>query len=147
MDGSRRSIRRCTKFSSVATTPRTPRRLADHDMAAIDLICVNLYPSSTRSGPRGRRPRGDRTDRHRRSLNAPLGGEEPRVRHHRHDANQYDRVINELDQHDGATSIELRQARGDDVRRTAEYDATIAAWMSPRRSAIPAVLGSTTRAA
>ena len=69
---------------AVRDDPEHAAAMEAHEIGAIDLLVVNLYPfeeTVTRgAGPR----RGDREHRHRRPGDDPLGGQEPRLRHDRH---------------------------------------------------------------
>ena len=65
--------------------PRPPRahraRWREHGIEPIDLVVVNLYPfEATVAQPRRDARGGDREHRHRRPVDAALGGEEPRAR-------------------------------------------------------------------
>ena len=61
--------------------PEHMKALAEHQITPIDLVVVNLYPFRETGGEARRgRARGDREHRHRRALDAPLGGEEFRER-------------------------------------------------------------------
>ena len=78
---SRRCIRRSTAACSGGATPSTERRWRAHGIEPIDLVVVNLYPFARRSrSARRDARRGDREHRHRRAVDAALGGEEPRAR-------------------------------------------------------------------
>ena len=68
-----------------ARAPRPARahaaRSTQHGIVPIDLVAVNLYPFQMTIAQPGRVVRGrDREHRHRRAVDAPLGGEELRVR-------------------------------------------------------------------
>ncbi|MBK12481.1 MAG: bifunctional phosphoribosylaminoimidazolecarboxamide formyltransferase/inosine monophosphate cyclohydrolase [Crocinitomicaceae bacterium] len=117
--------------------------LDSHQMVPIDLVCVNLYPFE-----RTIRNEGATTEEAIEQID--IGGPSMlRSAAKNHEfvtvvttPDQYDRVINELDQNDGATSFELRREfAAVAFARTAEYDATIAAWMSRTSSQrFPSVL-------
>ncbi len=114
-----------------------------HGITGIDLVCVNLYPFE-----RTIRREGTTMDEAIEQID--IGGPSMvRSAAKNHDfvtvvtsPSQYDRVVSELDEHDGATSIETRRdLAAAAFARTAEYDATIAAWMSNRSgSRFPSVL-------
>ena len=58
------------------------RRWRKHGIEKIDLVVVNLYPfRETVARAERDAGRGDREHRHRRAVDDPLGGEEPRARH------------------------------------------------------------------
>ena len=57
------------------------RRWREHELAPFDLVAVNLYPFQATIAQPGRHVRGrDREHRHRRAVDAALGGQELRVR-------------------------------------------------------------------
>lgn len=123
--------------------PDHTKALESHDMGPIDLVCVNLYPFE-----RTIRTEGTSTEEAIEQID--IGGPSMlRSAAKNHEfvtvvttPDQYDRVINDLDQNDGSTSIELRREfAATAFARTAEYDATIAAWMSQTSAQrFPAVL-------
>ena len=109
--------------------------LAAHHIKPIDLICINLYPF-------GRTIRREGVTPEEAIENIDIGGPAMiRSAAKNHEfltvitaANQYDRVINELDKHDGSTTRVLRaDLAAAAFSRTAEYDAMIAAWMNRRQ--------------
>ena len=106
--------------------------MRDHGIEPIDLVCVNLYPF-------------EQTIR-REGVTEPeaieqidIGGPallRSAAKNHSFVTvvtmpGQYDSIVNELNEHDGCTSHTLRRELASAAfARTAEYDATIAAWMS-----------------
>ena len=109
------------------------RAMDEHGIEPIDLVCVNLYPFERTI--RGRHHQaGDRADRHRQALDAPLRGEECDFVTVVTSSDQYDRLINELKSQDCHTTRELRaDFAAAAFNRTAEYDAAISAWMGTSR--------------
>jgi phosphoribosylaminoimidazolecarboxamide formyltransferase/IMP cyclohydrolase len=109
--------------------------MRDHHITAIDLVCINLYPfERTMMAPTATR------DQIIEQID--IGGPAIlRSAAKNHDfvtvvtsASQYDRVINELRQNDGCTSLELRRDfAAAAFTRTAEYDTAISAWLCSRR--------------
>ena len=77
-DGARRPPR------ASATRPTTRAALDAHGIAAIDLVVVNLYPFEATVAAGADYDDLHREHRHRRPGDAPLGGQEPRLRHGRH---------------------------------------------------------------
>ena len=68
----------------VRDNPEHAAAMEEHGIAPIDLVVVNLYPF-LRHGDERRRPRHDHREyRHRRPVDGPLGGEEPRPCRDRH---------------------------------------------------------------
>jgi len=114
-----------------------------HEIGGIDLVCVNLYPFE-------RTIRRDGVTMDEAIEQIDIGGPAMvRSAAKNHDfvaivtsPGQYDRIVAELDEHDGATSFDLRRDLATAAfARTAEYDATIAAWMSGTASSgFPSVL-------
>jgi len=114
-----------------------------HGILPIDIVCVNLYPFEQTI-------RQDGVTDHEAIEQIDIGGPSmvrSAAKNHGHvtvitNPVQYDRVINELDANDGCTSEQLRRDFATTAfARTAEYDATIAAWMSGTSSArFPSVL-------
>ena len=81
--GSRRCTRRCTAACSPGATARSTWRALEASTASRRSTCVavNLYPFRADHRQAGRHLRGrDREHRYRRTVDAPLGGEELRVR-------------------------------------------------------------------
>ncbi len=108
-----------------------------HGIGGIDLVCVNLYPFE-------RTIRRDGVTMDEAIEQIDIGGPAMvRSAAKNHDfvtivttPAQYDRVVAELDDNDGQTSDAMRrELAAAAFARTAEYDATIAAWMSSRTSA------------
>lgn len=109
--------------------------MKDHGIEPIDLVCINLYPFA-------RTIRREGVTFEEAIENIDIGGPamlRSAAKNHEFVTvitapNQYDRVANELETHDGATT---RQMRADlaaaAFSRTAEYDAMIAAWMNRRQ--------------
>jgi len=112
--------------------------LQDHDIQLIDLVCVNLYPFE-------RTMRREESTRSEIIEQIDIGGP-AMIRSAAKNAefttvvtspDQYDRVINELETHDGATTAALRaDLAATAFSRTAEYDAMIAAWMYRREATV-----------
>ncbi len=109
--------------------------MAEHGIEAIDLICVNLYPFERTILKPG-------VSREQAIEQIDIGGPAMiRSAAKNHEsvavvtaADQYDRVISELRNSGGTTSLELRRdLAAAAFSRTAEYDATISAWMCSRR--------------
>jgi phosphoribosylaminoimidazolecarboxamide formyltransferase / IMP cyclohydrolase len=117
--------------------------MAKHDIQPIDIVCVNLYPFEQTI-------RQDEVTTDEAIEQIDIGGPSmvrSAAKNHDFvtvvtDPSQYDRVIGELDSNDGCTTFELRRDLATAAfARTAEYDATIAAWMSGTTSArFPSVL-------
>ena len=117
--------------------------MAEHGIEGIDLVCVNLYPFE-------RTIRREDTTMDEAIEQIDIGGPSMvRSAAKNHDfvtivtnPSQYDRVVSELTAHEGSTSIELRREfAAAAFARTAEYDATIAAWMGNQTgSRFPSVL-------
>ena len=55
-----------------------------HGIGAIDLVVVNLYPFEATVAKGADRDDDHREYRHRRPVDGPLGGQEPRLRRDRH---------------------------------------------------------------
>ena len=111
------------------------RRLADHRrqllaaaIAPFELVVVNLYPfaaAAERPGITLRRAR--RGDRHRRPVDGPGGGQEPRQRGDRHLAGALRRGAGRDRRASGRVGDGLRAALAVEAfRHTAAYDARIA---------------------
>ena len=107
----------------------------EHDIKPIDLVCVNLYPFEQTVA----RPDIEEAEAIEQ---IDIGGPSmirSAAKNFRFvtvltDPAQYDRVVNELNDNDGAVSLALRQdLAGAAFARTAAYDTAIAAWMSTRR--------------
>ncbi len=111
--------------------------MRQHGITPIDLVCVNLYPFEQTI-------RLDGVSPEEAIENIDIGGPailRSSAKNHEFvtavtSADQYDRVINEMRVHEGATSIELRrELAAAAFARTAEYDTTISAWMGSRHAA------------
>jgi phosphoribosylaminoimidazolecarboxamide formyltransferase/IMP cyclohydrolase len=109
--------------------------MKDHDITPIDLVCVSLYPfeQAMKSPGASREEVIEQID---------IGGPamlRSAAKNHEWvtvvtSPAQYDRLITELQANDGSTTLELRRDfAAAAFSRTAEYDATISAWMSSRR--------------
>jgi phosphoribosylaminoimidazolecarboxamide formyltransferase/IMP cyclohydrolase len=105
-----------------------------HDIAPIDLVCVNLYPFEQTILAEG-------VSEPEAIEQIDIGGPAIlRSSAKNHDfvtvvtsARQYDLVVNELREHEGATTLALRrELSAAAFARTAEYDAAISAWMGSR---------------
>ena len=117
--------------------------MEEHGIQPIDIVCVNLYPFEQTI-------RQDEVTNDEAIEQIDIGGPSmlrSAAKNHDFvtvvtDPSQYDRVIGELDGNDGCTTMELRRDLATAAfARTAEYDATIAAWMSGATSArFPSVL-------
>ncbi|MEO0963543.1 MAG: IMP cyclohydrolase [Planctomycetota bacterium] len=112
--------------------------LKDHGITPIDLVCVNLYPfEKTVADPDvSEQDAIEQID---------IGGPtmiRAAAKNHRFvavvtDPGQYDAVGNDLDAHEGATSLSLRrELAGAAFARTAAYDAAITAWLTRRSTAL-----------
>ncbi len=111
--------------------------MTDHGIEPIDLVCVNLYPfEKTIAKP------GVHDEEAIEQID--IGGPSmvrSAAKNHRYvtvvtDPAQYDRVSQELDARNGATTLALRQMLcAAAFARTAAYDAAIAAWLSARYAA------------
>ena len=69
---------------AVRDDPAHAAAMAEHGIGAIDLVVVNLYPFAADRGEGRRAARDHREYRHRRPLDGPLGGQEPRLCRDRH---------------------------------------------------------------
>jgi len=123
--------------------PTHMQAMKDHGITPIDLVCVNLYPFERTILTPNISP-------DQAIENIDIGG--PAVLRSASKnfpfvtvitaADQYDRVITEMRNNDGATTWELRRdLAAAAFTRTAEYDTAISAWMGTRREeAFPAML-------
>ncbi len=111
--------------------------MEEHGIRGIDLVCVNLYPFE-------RTIRNEETTMHEAVEQIDIGGPSMvRSAAKNHDfvvvvtsPAQYDGLVSELKENDSSTSIELRrELAAAAFARTAEYDATIAAWIGNRSGA------------
>ncbi|MAE65934.1 MAG: bifunctional phosphoribosylaminoimidazolecarboxamide formyltransferase/inosine monophosphate cyclohydrolase [Phycisphaeraceae bacterium] len=110
--------------------------MREHGIEPIDLVCVNLYPFEQTVA------REDVAEAEAIEQ-IDIGGPSmlrSAAKNHRFvavvtDPAQYDRLVNEMDAHDGATTFALRRALAQAAfARTAAYDTAIAEWMA---SALP----------
>lgn len=110
------------------------RSMNEHGIEAIDLVCVNLYPFEKTIAQPGV------SDEHAIE-NIDIGGPSmirSAAKNHRFvavvtDPSQYDFVCRDIDDHQGATTLDLRRRLANSAfARTAAYDAAIAAWMRQR---------------
>ena len=117
---------------AVRDNPEHAAAMEEHDIGAIDLVVVNLYPFAQTVAQRRRARRDDREYRHRRPVDGPLGGEEPRLSSTIvTDPADYAALVAELDENDGATTLDFRKAMAAKAfAATAAYDATIASWFA-----------------
>ncbi|MFO0830157.1 MAG: bifunctional phosphoribosylaminoimidazolecarboxamide formyltransferase/IMP cyclohydrolase [Phycisphaerales bacterium] len=123
--------------------PKHVAQAREHGIKPIDLVCVNLYPFEQTI-------RREAVTEDEAIEQIDIGGPSMLRSAAKNfqsvtvvtAANQYDRVIAEMQAHDGATTLELRREFAAAVfARTAEYDAAIASWMGRTRSELfPEVL-------
>jgi phosphoribosylaminoimidazolecarboxamide formyltransferase/IMP cyclohydrolase len=106
-----------------------------HNIPQIDLVCINLYPFEKTIHQEG-------TTRSEAIEQIDIGGPSmlrSAAKNHEFvtvvtDVDQYDRIITEMRQNEGGTTLELRQELAAAAfTRTAEYDTAISAWMCSRR--------------
>jgi phosphoribosylaminoimidazolecarboxamide formyltransferase/IMP cyclohydrolase len=111
--------------------------MEEHGIEPIDLVCVNLYPFE-------KTIRREGVEKDEVIEQIDIGGPAMlRSAAKNHDfitvvtnAEQYDKVINELKANDGCTTLELRrELAATAFSRTAEYDATISSWMGHQAEA------------
>ena len=69
---------------AVRDDPDHAAAMAAHDIGAIDLVVVNLYPFLETVAKGAERARDHREYRHRRPVDGPFGGQEPRLCRDRH---------------------------------------------------------------
>jgi phosphoribosylaminoimidazolecarboxamide formyltransferase/IMP cyclohydrolase len=102
-----------------------------HGIDPIDLVCVNLYPFEATVA----KPDATVEDA---IENIDIGGPSmirSAAKNHRFvtvvtDASQYEKVMAELDAHEGGTTLELRKSLAVAAyTRTAEYDTAISGWL------------------
>ena len=114
-----------------ATIPSTRRRRNAHGIAPIDLLVVNLYPFEATVAKGA--PFDDCIE------NIDIGGPamiRAAAKNHAGvtvvvDAEDYARVLDAMQQHGGATTLELRKALAAKAfARTAAYDAAIGGWFA-----------------
>jgi len=106
-----------------------------HDIPPIDLVCISLYPFE-------KTIMQAETTREEAIEQIDIGGPamlRSAAKNHEFvtvvtSAGQYDRIITEMRQHDGGTTLDTRQdLAAAAFTRTAEYDTAISAWMCSRR--------------
>ena len=132
--------------------PEHVAQMAEHGIAPIDLVAVNLYPFEATVA------KGAADDECVENID--IGGPALiRAAAKNHDfvtvltePEQYDAVLEELARHGGTTLALRRRLAGEAYARTAAYDAAIAAWFAerrgeafPRRFAIAGTLRQTLR--
>ena len=107
------------------------KSMKEHNIPAIDLLVVNLYPFAETVLAGG--------DYNACVENIDIGGPamiRAAAKNHKHvcvcvDADDVDAVLADMDQHDGQTSYELRQKLAHkSYARTAQYDAQISSWFA-----------------
>ena len=118
--------------------PKHVAALQQHHITPIDLVCVNLYPfEKTVAQENVTDP--DAIEQ------IDIGGPcmiRAAAKNHQHvcvvtDPKQYDRVINDMDAHEGGTSLDVRkQLAVAAFTRTAAYDQAISTWMTQRFTTI-----------
>ena len=132
-DGSRRCTPRSTAASSRAgTVPRTWRRSRRTASGPSTSSPSRLYPfEATVARPGVTLEEADREHRHRRPQHDPRRGEESRERRRRHGSRASTRPCSRsCARHGGALSPETRYRLAFEAfRRTAQYDAAIAAYL------------------
>jgi phosphoribosylaminoimidazolecarboxamide formyltransferase/IMP cyclohydrolase len=110
--------------------------MRDHNIKPIDLVCINLYPFE--------RTLREELSRDEAIELIDIGGPamiRSAAKNHEFVAvvtapSQYDRIVSELNAHEGATTLELRRdLAAAAFSRTAEYDAAISSWMCGRAAA------------
>ena len=115
----------------VRDNPEHAAAMAEHGIAPIDLVVVNLYPflNTVMSG----------ADRDTIIENIDIGGPSmvrSAAKNHAHvaivtDPSDYAALMNELDAHDGSTSLELRKKLAAKAfALTAAYDSAISQWFA-----------------
>ncbi|MFG0285270.1 MAG: bifunctional phosphoribosylaminoimidazolecarboxamide formyltransferase/IMP cyclohydrolase [Phycisphaerales bacterium JB039] len=128
---------------AVLDKPEHIEAMGAHGIEPIDMVCINLYPFERTIG------RGD-IEQAEAIEQIDIGGPSMIRSAAKNfarvtvvtDPRQYDRVVSELDEHDGATSLALRaDLAGAAFSRTSEYDAAIASYLTRRAPrAFPPVL-------
>ncbi len=127
--------------------------MQEHGIGPIDLLVVNLYPfeATVASG----------ADYDTCIENIDIGGPamiRAAAKNHAHvttivDVEDYDKLIGDMDQHDGAVCAKFRKRRAQIAfARTAAYDAAVSSWMAgaigfdlPRRRAFAGTLSQVMR--
>ncbi len=113
--------------------------MSDHEIDPIDLVCVNLYPFEATVAREDATPEESIEQ-------IDIGGPamiRSAAKNHRFVAvvtssEQYDLISNELDAHDGATTLGLRRSLAAAAfTRTSAYDRSIAEWLSTRYGSPP----------
>jgi phosphoribosylaminoimidazolecarboxamide formyltransferase/IMP cyclohydrolase len=128
---------------AVLENPDHTAAMMVHGIEPIDLVCINLYPFEQTIA------RGDIS--HAEAFEQIDIGGPAMIRSAAKnfariavvtDPRQYDRLVSELDEHDGATTLALRaDFAGAAFGRTSEYDAAIASYLTRRSPrAFPPVL-------
>jgi phosphoribosylaminoimidazolecarboxamide formyltransferase/IMP cyclohydrolase len=117
---------------AVRDNPEHAAAMAEHGIGAIDLVVVNLYPFEQTVAKGADRDDDDREHRHRRPVDGALGGQEPRLCHHRHRSGDYAGLLAELDaKTGGATRMDFRKLMAAKAfAATAAYDAMISQWFA-----------------
>lgn len=114
--------------------------LKQHGITPIDLVCVNLYPFEKTVAH-------DTVDDANAIEQIDIGGPSmvrSAAKNHAYvtivtDPSQYDKVVNDIEHNDGATTLKMRRSLATTAfARTAAYDTAIAAWMHGRFDAHPA---------
>ncbi len=111
-------------------------QMAEHGIAPIDLVAVNLYPFEATVAKGA--PDADCVE------NIDIGGPALiRAAAKNHDfvtvltePDQYDQVLDEIAQHGGTTLALRRRLAGEAYARTAAYDAAIAGWFADQRGEV-----------
>lgn len=121
---------------AVRDNPAHARALSEHSISTIDLVCISLYPfEQTVAKP------GVHDDECIEQID--IGGPamiRSASKNHAYltvvtDSHQYGRLLNELDHHDGSTTLALRRHfAGAAFARTAAYDTAISAWFGAREA-------------
>jgi phosphoribosylaminoimidazolecarboxamide formyltransferase/IMP cyclohydrolase len=121
---------------AVRDNPAHARSLTEHAIAPIDLVCISLYPfEQTIAKP------GVHDEECIEQID--IGGPamiRSASKNHAYvtvvtDSHQYGRLLNELDHHDGSTTMALRRHfAGAAFARTAAYDTAISAWFGAREA-------------
>ena len=112
--------------------------MLDHDISPIDLVVVNLYPFEETVARGGSHPEVIE--------NIDIGGPamiRSAAKNHRFvavvvDTEDYEAVLNELEQNGGQTSYELRRRLAQTAyARTAAYDTAVSTWMADGIGGVP----------
>lgn len=110
------------------------KAMAEHGIAPIDLVCVNLYPFERTVGRGG-------VEEHEAIEQIDIGGPSMLRSAAKNfesvtvltSPDQYESVLRELREHAGCTTLALRRALATAVfARTAAYDSAIATWLENR---------------